>query len=94
LNTSSSQEYKYNLISRFSDGAEILITKGNSSYPTRVRTIAIGNDSTAVEWQINYSSGINPFQRLRQEIEALKMKKSTEIILDHLKNFAEKTENI
>ena len=86
--------YTFRLTRSFSDGAEIKMTKGNTSYHTQVRTIAIGSDTTAVQWMVTYASSKNPVQRVQQAKSALKIKSDLDELLQHLKNFAEKTENI
>jgi hypothetical protein len=86
--------YTFSLTTPFSDGAEIKMTKGSASYHTRIRTIATGSDSTAVQWMVTYSAGINPIERVQQGKSALEIKNVLEELLQHLKNFAEKTENI
>ncbi|MBO9684685.1 MAG: hypothetical protein J7502_18795, partial [Flavisolibacter sp.] len=86
--------YTYSLAASFSDGAEIKMTKGGTTYHTQIHTIGIGSDSTAVQWLVTYASGKNPVERIQQGKAALKIKSDLDELLQHLKNFAEKTENI
>ncbi|HTM92448.1 MAG TPA: hypothetical protein VL095_08525 [Flavisolibacter sp.] len=94
LHSFSFDGYTFSLATSFSDGAEIKMTKGSTTYHTQIRTIAIGSDSTTVQWLVTYASSKNPVQRVQQAKSALKIKSDLDELLQHLKNFAEKTENI
>jgi len=88
------QGYNYQLVNRLSDGADILITRGEKKIPTKIVIAPEGKDSSIVEWKTSITSGRSPFKRIIRYYEAVDLKNGMEAILNGLLNFAVKTENV
>jgi hypothetical protein len=86
--------YRYNLKEPFTDGADIELSKGENHFKSRIFIIAMGKDSSAVEWQASLAPGYNPFQRVEQYFDAREAKNNNQELLSNLLNFASKTENM
>lgn len=75
-------------------GFEIRLFYKKDSLPTVLQIIPLEVDSTAYTWSCEMESSKNPFKRWLQYFGAIKIKRSFEVLTDHLKNHLDKEENI
>jgi len=73
-----------------------VITIGNNNDPivSEMRVLELVYDSVAINWTLNIKTSLNPFKRISQYQQAVRLKANTLAILNHLKVFAENDKNI
>jgi hypothetical protein len=81
------REKIYNLI-------EIDISSNKDTINSRMNLISIKGNSMTLDWNADQVSSANPFKRLLQYRDAVATKKNMNDILQRMKTFMEKTENI
>jgi effector-binding domain-containing protein len=56
--------------------------------------VPLSGDSTGVQWECTIPTSANPFARIKKYRQAVAVKDNMAGVLQHLKQFAEKTENV
>jgi hypothetical protein len=56
--------------------------------------LPFNNDSTAIQWQCKISTSNNPFKRIQRYQSAVAVKNDMDKVLDNLRSFVQKSENI
>lgn len=72
----------------------VTIHNDNDSVKSIIRLLPIANDSTIIQWRCNIPTGNNPFSRIQRYQKAVALKNDMDEILDHLRSFVDKPENI
>jgi len=85
---------RYKLTKPLADGGEIELIIKNNKFEITVFLLPVNKDSTAIVWQTSFAASSNPIKRLAQYFEAVQMKKDMKTILESLRLFVDKTENI
>jgi hypothetical protein len=85
---------RYKLTKPLADGGEIQLIRQSDKFETIVFVLPVNKDSTAVVWQTSFPASLNPVKRIALYMEALKIKKDMKAILESLRLFVDKTENI
>jgi effector-binding domain-containing protein len=76
------------------NGMVLLVSFAGKNIDGEFVHAASSNDSLAAVLQYNVTLSLNPIARIRQYMEAQQLKKNSSAILDHLKEFLEKKENV
>ncbi|MEO8413753.1 MAG: GyrI-like domain-containing protein [Ginsengibacter sp.] len=94
INTYLYKGHFYSIKKKMLNAAEASISNDQISLKSFFTMISINEDSIAIEWKSNMPETSNPFNRLRDYIEARRLQKNMTDILIHLKTFLGKNENI
>lgn len=73
---------------------ETSISWSDSSLPARMLFASVETDSTLVEWSTSIKAGANPVSRLQNYFDAQALQKDFTTLLQSLKTYAEKRENL
>ena len=73
---------------------EIDISSGTDTLPTTLNVLQLSRDSVAMTWQTGMNTSSNPFQRLQRYNESQRINNTMKAILDSLRTFMEKNENV
>ncbi len=73
---------------------EIQISKDSDTLSTALTILPLSRDSVAMTWQSAMETSFNPFQRLQRYNEAKRIDVTMKEILDTLRGFLEKNENV
>ncbi len=84
----------YELAEKQYKSVKIKIENKGRSIESIMFLIPIKTDSTVVKWQFTIAASSNPFKRIFDYQAAKEMKGCMNNILDHLKSFLEKKENV
>lgn len=74
--------------------ATILISHKENSYSSQLILIPFQKDSTIIQWKSKIKGGLNPITRIKEYQAALQMKTSMTDVLQGLRLFLSKTENV
>lgn len=99
LSNDTSGRFSYNNLifqpgRRFLNTSEIIIGENNDTLSSTINVVSVRIDSLQVLWQCKIESSLNPVKRISQYFYAVAIKNSMTDILDTLKTFLEKNENI
>lgn len=75
-------------------GALINIQHKNETIKSDIRILELVYDSVIIEWNFDIHTSANPFKRIIEYREAVVLKKNTDEVLNHFKNFIEKDSNV
>jgi hypothetical protein len=78
----------------FYKSADIHISHKDLELESKLMMIPLHMDSTAVEWKSEVSTSPNPFTRFMQYLEVKSIKKNMDQVLETLKRFLSKNENV
>lgn len=87
-------EYDFQQTGRFYKATEISISNGEHVLPSKLVMIALGVDTTGIEWRCDMTTGNDPISRLLRYSEARRIKKTMDEVLSRLNGFLSKTENV
>lgn len=74
---------------------DITIQQGKLQLGSRMTLMSLGNqDSSLLHWQTQLHCGSNPVDRVRQYLRATRLKAAMDGVLDRVRVFAEKKENL
>ncbi|MCY7422877.1 MAG: GyrI-like domain-containing protein [Chitinophagaceae bacterium] len=76
------------------NAARIKVTQGSLKTNSLFTILPITKDSSVMMWESEISTGLNPILKIQRYRQALAFKKSISGILDKLKQFLEKKENL
>jgi effector-binding domain-containing protein len=76
------------------DGIEVLITQNGISCSSAIGLDRLNNDSSIIRWTTTFESSSNPFTKIEQYFAARSIKKNMSYVLDNIKQFLEKEENV
>lgn len=76
------------------DGAEILIKNNDDEILSTLKILRISRDSSLANWSTSLESSTNPVKKIQQYFAGLALKKNMIALLDSMKRFMEKQENI
>lgn len=85
---------EFNMTHAFYKSANIRIRHKDMELESKLVMIPLQMDSTAVEWKTAVNTSSNPFTRFIQYIEVKRVKKNMDQVLEMLKRFLSKTENV
>jgi hypothetical protein len=84
----------YHLERKTENSFLILIESGNLRIPSRLNVLHIGHDSVAMEWSTSVPTSLNPVNRIAKYNEAKIIHQNMNDLLQNLKLFFSKKENI
>ena|GEM_PF-167695 len=84
----------YRITKKLLDGIEISIQQNDLQYKSLLRVFSEGTDSVITTWDCTMDAGSNPIKRILAYRQAVKIKKNMDAIVESLRIFAEKKENI
>lgn len=87
-------DYSYRQTGKFYKSIDIAIEKDGRKLSSKLLLIPLSVDSTGIEWKTELPTGYNPASRLMRYFEAKKLKQNMDGIMDNLKSFLSKTENV
>jgi hypothetical protein len=85
---------KITIANSFIHEINVLIYNDNDSITTTMNFLPLSGDSMIVQWKFSMAAANNPFERISKYSEAVQLKKKMDDVLQQLKLFASKTENI
>jgi hypothetical protein len=85
---------RYRLAQKLLNGVEISIQRNNSQYKSLFTLLPKGTDSVIVKWDCSIKANWNPISRFLQYEQAVNIKKDMDAIVENLRLFSEKNENI
>lgn len=85
--TKLEQAYHHDITNTFFTKTDIVLSKAGESFPTSLRLIPLGNDSTGIEWEYNMQTGNNPFTRIARYQEAKQLKTHMDSMMFKLNAF-------
>lgn len=88
------RDYSYRQTGKFYKSIDIAIEKDGLKLSSKLLLIPLSVDSTGIEWKTELPTGANPIARLMHYFEAKKLKQNMDGIMDNLKSFLSKTENV
>lgn len=86
--------YRFKQTGRFYKSTEISISNAEHSLPSKLVIVSLGTDSTGIEWHCDLSTGNDPLSRLLRYREARRIKNTVDEVLNNLKTFLSRTENV
>lgn len=92
--TDNSISKKITAADPFLNKLTISLYYNNDSIKTAMSLLDLASDSMAVQWKFTMPAGINTFERISAYNNAVKLKKEMDNMLEQLKLFASKEENI
>ena len=84
----------FRLTEKFYKSAKINIQHGKQQVETKLVIIPLRLDSTGIEWKYVDTMSVNPFTRFMQYLEAKQIKKNMDQVLNNLRLFLAKNENV
>lgn len=93
----SSFTYKndsYSLKAGYYNSAAVVIGHDGKFIGSVLNVLSSGKNAVTITWQSDAGSYENPFSRVKQYIKANELKQNINDILNHLKTFLEKPENV
>jgi len=90
----SNNNYQYKLVEAGFNNALVTIQHNNNSIKSNVSLFQFKIDSIGIVWQCSLQTTANPINRIKQYLEAVNLKKNITGVLNNLKAFVEKDENI
>lgn len=93
------QQFKFNnnnysLGRKTENVIEILARIGDSTLSSRMLIAAISTDSTVIDWSVSLNSNHNPVKKFRNYLNSKKINADFQVILNALKAYVEKQENV
>ena len=89
----NNQIYKPGL-KTYTSNAVVISDNNNKSYPSEINVLPISFDSSAIQWQLQFTASNNPFKRIQQYQSAKKIKYNINTLLDSFKQFISYAKNI
>ncbi len=86
--------YEFTLKKKLFKTLEIGLKDKDSEYSTGIRFIPLEHDSSLVRWEVPIETGNNPIQKVRKYFEAKRIAKILANVLDSMRPFMEKEENL
>lgn len=86
--------FTYHLTKKLYNSAEVAIIKKGQIINSKIFIIPLAGDSLIVKWQSAFKTSLNPFTRIAQYQQAVKIKKNMTVILGSLTSFGENKEMI
>ena len=74
--------------------AKINIKHNSQTLETKLILIPLNVDSTGVQWSYGFKTSLNPYNRFLQYLDASKIKRNMDQVLNHLKDYLQKDENV
>ncbi len=84
----------FQLTQKFYKSINIQIQHNQQKIDSKLVIIPLDLDSTGIEWKYTLPAAINPFTRISQYRDAKEIKGNMETVLNNLKRFLSKTENV
>lgn len=84
----------FKLSQKFYKSIDIEIDHNKHPLTSKLAIIPLALDSTGIEWKCVVTTGANPYTRLIQYFEARKIKKNMDDVLNNLRLFLSKNENV
>jgi len=88
------QGYVYHIKNTLSNLAEIKIQPAGENLTSALVCLNIYLDSSAIQWSTEIDASLNPIERVLQYNKAKKLKENMGGLMDKLKTFLDKSENI
>jgi hypothetical protein len=85
---------KYTIDNRLVNTLHITIHSEIDSIKSIIQLLPFSPDSTIIQWQCEIPTSNNPFNRIQRYQKAVAIKNDMDEILDHLRSFVEKPQNI
>jgi hypothetical protein len=79
----------FRITKRLHSSVDIQVTNKNDSQLTNLFILPVSVDSTAIQWQAKFTTGVNPYQRIQAYYKAVQLKKSLARIVDNMTPFLE-----
>jgi hypothetical protein len=87
-------DYKYSLAKSGYNSAIVLIQHNNNIDTSEITVLQLSQDTIGINWQCILHTSTNPIKRLQRYFEAVGLENNNKALLEKLKLFAEKSENI
>jgi hypothetical protein len=87
-------KYKFSIRGKIFNAFDIAIADGTDSLQSRLDLLFFDIDSMAIGWDAAINTSINPFYRVAKHRQAKALHQNMQTILESMKAFMEKTENI
>lgn len=84
----------YQIVSKSYNNTQIKLVYKNDTTIANIAVAGFVNDSIKVIWQFAFKAGLNPITRIKQYNRAIYLKQNIHDVMDGLKTFLEKPENI
>jgi DNA-directed RNA polymerase subunit L len=91
---SSLDTSKYTIDKLLSNTLHITIHSENDTIKSIIQLLPFSPDSTIIQWKCEIPTSNNPFNRIQRYQKAVAIKNDMDEILDHLRSFVEKPQNI
>ena len=88
------QQTNFKIIKKMLNAFEIMIYKNKDSVESILELIPVTNNTTQLNWTYDLITGKDPVKRFDHYRFAQSIKKDIHLVLDSLKSFLDKTENI
>ena len=86
--------FNYHFKPQMYNGAEVTISKGNTTWPSVMSIASIVQDSSLVEWKAEWPSTLNPLQRLQHYWQARQVKQQMGAVMQRFTAFMNRKENV
>lgn len=93
-NNFSYQHQQYILDTKDYSSIGVSIINNNTKYTSIINVFPLNNDSSALQWQLEFTASDNPFTRISQYQTAKKIKTDMTVISDSFKMFIQSTKNV
>lgn len=93
-NTYGYNGYFYSIEKKMMNSEELFISNKNLRLKSLITMISLNNNSVAIEWKSELPAGPGPLGRISSYLKAKKLQDNAADILNHLKIFLQKKENI
>lgn len=88
------RDYAYRQTGKFYKSIDIAIEKDGQQLSSKLLLIPLAVDSTGIEWKTELPTGSDPVARLKHYFEAKKLKQNMDEVLNNLRSFLSRTENV
>lgn len=88
------RDYAYRQTGKFYKSIDIAIEKNGRKLSSKLLLVPLSVDSTGIEWKTELPGGFGPIARLKHYFEAKRLKQNMDEVLNNLKSFLSKTENV
>ncbi len=88
------KEYSYKLNRETPNVLQIILQKKKVKFNSILNIFLLGKDSSGIKWETSFETSMNPAKRIQQYLQAKEIKNNMAEILDTLKLFLGKAENV
>jgi len=93
-NTFQYKNTVYKVNKKLFEGIEVLMEDKNLSITSLVKILSLNRDSSIISWSAPIENSANPFKKIEQYFVAHSLKNNMNSVLDNMKTFMEKEENV